>query len=344
MFSLLPYNFTACTLDANRIQSLLDARGCDPKFRCGVADRQRDLQMSATRQLVSFAFGLLLGGCGLYVPEIQENPLNGNEGQKFVQEIALNIRCEIQDAVVDLYAKNGAIDPQNRNLAFFDSWGAQITLTLTIDEKGSLNPVSSWLPTGTPTTPSSIFSLNLGATLSSESQRVDKISSFFLVSDLKKLEACPDLDRNRGPFILESDLKLEEWLFDTMEASGTGNLPAPASVSGPFKSNVLSHEVKFDIISSGNITPGWKLKQSTVNQSGNFLTGSRDRTQDLIITFGPVDTTWVLDPKTGRPAINPRTGKPIIQVIGLSSAAEDAALSSQIGNAVSNGVRSALQQ
>ena len=70
----------------------------------------------------------------------------------------------------------------------------------------------------------------------------------------------------------------------------------PAGVSGPFKSNVLSHEVKFEIVSSGNATPGWKLKQVTVNQSGNLFSISRDRIQDLIVTFGPADPAWTIDP------------------------------------------------
>jgi hypothetical protein len=290
--------------------------------------------MSASRIGACALSSALLCGCGLYVPEIQENPFDRNEGQRFVQEIALNVRCEVQDAVVHLYAKDLPVDPQNRNLAWFDSWAVQIALTLTIDEKGSLNPVVSWLPTGIPSTPSSIVNLNLGMTLSADGSRVDKISSFFLVSDLKKLQACPAAARNHGPFILESDLKLEEWLFDMMVAADVGNTPVPTGPNGPFKSNVLSHEVKFDIVSSGNLMPGWKLTQSTINQSGTFLMGSRDRTQDLIITFGPVDPSWVKDPKTG---------KLVKKAPALSTAALNAMLAAEIGNAVSTSVRNALQ-
>src|SRR5208282_694848 len=102
--------------------------------------------MAAMRLIMPVGASLLLGACGLYVPEIQENPLDGNEGQKFVQEIALNIRCEVQNAVIDLYAANAPVGVDFSN---FDTWGVQIALTLTIDEKGSLNPIVSWLPTGT---------------------------------------------------------------------------------------------------------------------------------------------------------------------------------------------------
>jgi hypothetical protein len=288
--------------------------------------------LSAIRVGLLVALSGAIGGCGLYVPEIQENPFDGPQGQQFVQEIIENITCEVQDSLYDIYARERQFDPNYVNLSFMNGWGVTIALTLTIDEKGSLNPLVSWLPTGTPTTPSSIFSLNLGATLSSEAQRIEKLNSFFLVSDLIK-NPCSADERNHGPFILENNLKLEEWLDDVIQAGVTGFNKFPTDANGPLKSNVLSHEVKFDIISSGNLTPGWKLKQSTINQSGNFFTASRDRTQDLVITFGPAMTTSTKD----------KNGK-TVKLIAPSPVAADALLASEIGVAVSNGVRNALQQ
>jgi hypothetical protein len=291
--------------------------------------------MSAMRWVVPILLGLSVGGCGLVVPEIQENPFDRNGGQKFVQKIAANIRCEIQDAVVNLYAKNKDIDPLNRNFKEFGKWAAQVALTLTIDEKGSVNPIASWLPTQGPTTPNSIFSLGVGGTLSTDASRVEKISAFFLVSDLKKKKVCPPELRHQGMFILESDLKLEEWLFDTLVPIDIGDLPESVGPSGPFKSNVLSHEVKFEIVSSGNATPGWKLKQVTVNQSGNLFSVSRDRTQDLIITFGPADPAWTIDPDTQKVVKKPPS---------LAPAALNAMLAAEIGNAVSTAIRNSTQQ
>jgi hypothetical protein len=122
--------------------------------------------------------------------------------------------------------------------------------------------------------------------------------------------------------------------------------PAPANEKGPFKSNVLSHEVKFDIISTGTITPGWKLSTSTINQTGTFLSGTRDRTQDLIVTFGPPDPAWsvvVIDPKTRKAKIDRTTNRPLLRPTALSPAATSAALASEIGNAVNNGFRNALR-
>jgi hypothetical protein len=295
--------------------------------------------MSTLRRTLLLTVAFFLAGCGLYVPEIQENPLNGPEGQQFVQEIVQNITCEVQDALYDIYTREAAFDPTYQNLKFMNDWGVTLALTLTIDEKGSTNPTFNWLPTSGPTSPSSIFNLNLGATLSSEAQRIDKINSFFLVTELRKTK-CDDKLRHQGPFILESDLKLEEWLDDIVQAGVTGYNNLPTNPNAPLKSNVLSHEVKFDIISTGTVTPGWKLKQATINQTGTFLSLTRDRTQDLIITFGPVDLTTVTD-QNGR-LLKDRHGRVIVHATP-SLSASNSLLASEIGVAVSNGVRSALQ-
>jgi hypothetical protein len=293
-------------------------------------------------------FALLLGGCGLHVPDVQENPFATEEERSlFIQAIVRNVRCEVQDAVVRLYADNpSSIDPYNRNLGWFDSWAAQISLTLTTDEKSTLNPVFSWLPTGSPSTPSSIFTLGASGTLSADAQRVDKIGSFFTIAELKKLHVCPSEVRNRGPFILASDLKLYDWLKATMIAIDNGDTPGPENAGGPNKSNVLSHEVKFDIVSTGGVTPGWKLTQTSFNQSGTFFSATRDRTQDLTMTFGPPDPAWIVlvtDPVTHKVKVDPKTKKPIMQATALAPAAASAAAAADIGVAVSNGVRNGLR-
>jgi hypothetical protein len=212
---------------------------------------------------------------------------------------------------------------------------------LTTDEKGSFGPFVNVTP---PSPMVSVFNLLLGGTLSTEAQRVDKIGAFFTVSELKALQVCPTEDRNRGPFILQNDLKLEQWLTATMISVDNGDTPAPVNSHGPFASNVLSHEVKFDIISSGAVTPVWILRSSTLNQPGNFLGATRDRTQDLIITFGPPDPQWltpVVEAATGKVKIDPKTRKPLFRPGALAPAAASSALASEIGNAVSNGLMNA---
>jgi hypothetical protein len=72
--------------------------------------------------------------------------------------------------------------------------------------------------------------------------------------------------------------------------------------------DTLSIEIKFIIVTSGNVTPTWKLLRVSANTTGNLLSLGRTRTHDLIITIGP----------NNQQTLNTH-------------------LASQIGNAVSNG-------
>ena len=117
------------------------------------------------------------------------------------------------------------------------------------------------------------------------------------------------LPPNPGSLLVQSDLGLYDWLEAEAIGVDTAEFGAPSDPNSIFKQNVLSHEVKFDVVTSGNITPGWKLARATVNQSGSFLSTSRERVHDLLITLGPID------PKV---------------VTGLIPSAENSHLASQI--------------
>jgi hypothetical protein len=73
---------------------------------------------------------LELAGCGLYVPEFQENPFDKVGGQQLVQSIVYNITCEVQDAVAKIYNN----PDHTREHTFLDTWGANIALNLQVDE------------------------------------------------------------------------------------------------------------------------------------------------------------------------------------------------------------------
>jgi hypothetical protein len=214
-----------------------------------------------------------------------------------------------------------------------DSWGVQITLSLTLEEIGALGPTANWLP---PSPATSIFNLSAAGTLSSDATRIEKLNSYYSVQDLLKFRDCDPRNRPGGLSLMQSDLKLKEWLFDVMSTAGTGTVHYSGDTTkGPFGQNVISHEVKFLVVSSGNITPGWKLTRVSVNQTGSLLSFTRNRTHDLTITFGPTSATVVETILNGR----------ITRVVtrGPSEQAAYSHLSSEIGLAVSNGIRSGLQ-
>lgn len=280
--------------------------------------------------IVPLVAAILLGGCGTYVPDIQEFPGNTVDGQLFVKKIVENINCEITEAVQYVVEQDKRLP--RRTAAWFDDWGIQTTLTLTTDEKGSINPVVNWLP---PSPASSIFNLAGTGLVSSAANRIDKLNSYNSVRQFLKNQC---VQRPGGAWILSSDLKLREWLVYVIMAANTGEISTPADAKGPFKSNVISHQVRFIVSSSGGLTPGWRLSRVSINQSGAFLTASRDRTHDLTITLGPMDTVPV-DFVRRR---NGRSETVVTSVSRPSSQAAEAHLASEIGSAVANSLRSSL--
>jgi len=257
---------------------------------------------------------LTLGGCGTYVPDIQEFPGSRADGQQLVNAIVRNIKCEVQDALDDLY--------RIQRHTFLDTWGVQVVLNLTIVETGAVNPTVSWMP---PSPASAVFTLAAGGTLSSAATRTDKLSLYYTVAELRKFKRCVPEARPPGPFLLQSDLKLNEWLVDTVTIQNTGGGDfSMDTTKGPFGQSVLSHEVKFDIISSGTATPTWVLQRASINPTGTFLAASRERTHDVTITLGPTD-----DSTPGAKKGKPRP----------SRIAADAALASDIGLSVSTALK-----
>jgi hypothetical protein len=284
--------------------------------------------MSTKQAAMVIGASILLTGCGLHVPEIQDFG-NQTSGQQLIQSIIYNVTCEAQDAINGIY--NNPDHP--RRSTFLDTWGVQINMSLQVEEKSSASPTVNWLP---PSPASSVFNLAGGGTLSADATRQDKTNSYFTVSELRKLGPCTQGSRPDGILLLQSDLGLYEWLNAQVIAADTHKIQYSTDYSdGPFKTNVLSHEVKFDATTSGNITPGWKLTRVLVNQSGNLFSATRDRTNDLIVTLGPT---------MPKPKITKDKKGHFVTVAspGPSDDAYTASLTSQIGLAVSNALKTSL--
>lgn len=131
---------------------------------------------------------------------------------------------------------------------------------------------------------------------------------------------------NNGKFEGKFEGKLEAPLKGHAEGtfegktSGGGSSPGGRGGGGAagggggaagFAQDSVSQEIKFIIVSSGNIQPTWKLVQVSAN-TGNtpFFSTGRTRTHDLIITIGPPTTRTANDflaSQIGQ-AINQNTG------------------------------------
>jgi hypothetical protein len=227
------------------------------------------------------AFGV--SACGTYVPEIQDF---GSETQSliYVDDVTTSVSCEVRDAVFDLYKDYRGSD----QISFLDNWGAQIDLTLIVNENGSVAPATQFFPLGQPKNWK--FNWGVNATVSSSATRTETVSYFYPISELKRYH-CPW--RPNGAMLLENNLKFKEWLYDAVGLSITREASLPSGVAtthgvpagGTKPTNVLTHNVTFVLTTSGGVTPQWALVNSAfIHVPVNF---GRVRTNTMLVTLGP---------------------------------------------------------
>jgi hypothetical protein len=271
-------------------------------------------QIASRFVLVSQA--LLLTGCGTVVPGLQELSVDPAAEQKLVQAIVTSIHCDISNAVYDFINQDIAVERFNngqRQAAWLDNWGAQVTITLTVEEKTIVNPTAI----GTPPSPATnVFTIGGSVTGSADATRTDKVNYFYTVKELYQRARCATGQQpNTGApsLLIQDDLKIGSWLFDQIAVGATHEGTYAGSASNVFKQNVLSQDTKFEVVTSGGLTPAWKLVRVSVNPSGTFFNTSRDRTSDLLVTFGP------LDPSQNNMALIPQAANVhFVQQLGLA--------------------------
>jgi hypothetical protein len=275
--------------------------------------------MFATKHILPVInIALMLAGCGTYVPEIQEIPGDQAAGQALVQAIAASIHCEIKDAVTDVIARDAEGVKQRLHPPLADwllGWGAQVQITLTVDEQSSFSPSGLY-------SPMSIFSLLGGVGVSAEATKIETLYYYYIINELYHDNTCllkKDIDDSHntnhpiGSLLIQSDLKLREWLRGVVTGRATGDISPTTNRNAK---NTLQHEVSFKVITNGNITPRWKLVSATINPSPPLFMASRTRTHDLLITFGPND--------------------PMTNSLGAGTPAANANLAAQIGLSIRN--------
>lgn len=259
--------------------------------------------MPAPRRLAALAICLLLGGCGTYVPSTREWPdaTTAAAERDMIEAVIGSVACELSYTVTrvieaDRFSANYR-PTKTRYSDFLLDWGVEVAINITVVERSGINPTILLTP---PATPSAIFTLAGGISASSEATRLQKTNIFYTIKDLYKPKffmsvgdqaKCRNPTGNKeGSPLVDSDLHLFSLLESRMGASALrfAGLPnSPVIVKG--EKNVLSQTVSFKIETSGNVTPSWRLVRATVNPSGSFLSTGRDRTHELVFTFGPLD-------------------------------------------------------
>jgi len=236
--------------------------------------------------------------CGTYVPPVEEFNERIYGTRALEVKVKQKIFCELQQSV---YVLN--YNPAERGISgktpLPQSWGVAVTISFMVIENSSLGPNLFIISPK----PSQIFTSHLGAIVSSEATRTDKYTFYYTIKDLQKPnDACvleddqhrngiPALDFQGNSFLLTSNLGIYDWPRTAISVRDSVHISAKS------KQEVISYDVKFDIVTSGSVTPTWSLER--VRTGGdNFFTAKRERTHELILTFGPVGDNVIKDGKT----------------------------------------------
>ncbi|HEX3989743.1 MAG TPA: hypothetical protein VHX39_01090 [Acetobacteraceae bacterium] len=238
------------------------------------------------RTLIVVFAAVALSGCGVRVPDLEEIPNGPGSAQSFEQIIVHSIQCSIKDAVDYVKDQDIKLAPLNnidrtRTPFWFDTWGIQATLTLAVAEKTDVNPSTTWIPSPV----KALFSLAAGVDVSSQATRTDTLNFYYNVTDIYKERACASptvITEPTGSLLVNNNLKFREFLVDQIFNVGTGELTS-------IQKNGLTHDVKFEVVSSATLSPSWKTRYWTINPTGSLLTANRDRTHEISVTFGPSD-------------------------------------------------------
>jgi len=301
------------------------------------------------RNIALLGLAVSLFGCGTYTPGLQNfyetRAAARMRVSNLVDYLACDIKASVQEAIIDdedLAPIRKANHLKPIALDWLKGYAAQITLTLTVDEKSTFNPgiaFNTVFPSATtnfahhaPVITAQSFSLGLAGAFSTEATRKETLGFSLDFKDFTTPEQLAIARVNRLPGrhspcnelpggMVETDIKFNDWLSDvTLPAvvqGGTLNYTAAlAAAQKALKKDVISHEVTFIVLYGGNGTPTWKLVRFSANATSlPFFGVQRTNTQDVIITIGPT------------------------QAGTLSTAAQNTILASQIGVAVANAIR-----
>lgn len=242
--------------------------------------------MLATRILVPVLGIALLSGCGTYVPEklLFANAEDANGA--FETVIVTNVKCELRLGVKKVLATFAARGLYN-DVSWLTTWGATVTLKITVDEKGSVAPGVSLV--GVPN-----FSAPLGASVANDATRIETIAFNYAFSDLLAEDAAlakhgfetNDCSQNEKGILIQSNLKIGDFIRDKIVvAANPGATQAKKENASPY--TVFSYQTTFVSSFGGSATPTWKFVRGSVDGASALFAASRQKTHDLSITLGP---------------------------------------------------------
>lgn len=230
----------------------------------------------------------IVSGCGTSTPNIQEFWGSPQNASAMESNIAIQIACELGNAINDLHKEVAGSKVLQGEYGFIFGWTAEVQLTFIADEDTSFNPALSFIR---PLDSAQSFTLGLTGTHKNQATRTDKVTIDYKVSDFlgDKNRPCAAGTPQKGTLFVQSDLKIKDWLESALNIAVTQGRQSERNAHPVFgKTNAISHDIKFDIVSSGGIAPTWKLVRFGTGDSP-LVSGQRDRSQQLTLTMAPPD-------------------------------------------------------
>jgi hypothetical protein len=229
-----------------------------------------------------------LCGCGLNTPSLDPEYKDKYQAVTFTAAIANHVHCELRQAVKEIYSTGAT--------PWLADWAAKVALTVTVDEKSSLNPgvaltslypgaVTNFANKTSATTPQS-FNLGFGGLFAADATRVESVTFYIIFKDLLAEPTDAKACSRDDPAAIAGDLHIFEGLNSGLVMAAIPNaVSAPYINGGPL--DTITHHVTFEVDASGNATPTWRLVNVSASANSPLLSAGRIRKDDLLITMGP---------------------------------------------------------
>jgi hypothetical protein len=257
--------------------------------------------MRGTLSKIFFAAGccLLQTACGTYIPSQRDWPhASAREVADMNAALLSSVVCELSYAVTLAIAEDRSEAPRRRSRRtysdFLNGWGVEVATDLTVTENSTVNPTGLWAPVSPIST---VFTLAAGISAGATSTNENKYNVFYPISALYKPNYFPLNSRDRpcrnplgnkeGSPLVDIDLQILPLLQSRIQVAQLHLADEPQKteiVAG--EKNVLTQTVSIKESVSGDITPTWKFTTGSLNPSGKLLGAGRDRTHQIVFTFG----------------------------------------------------------
>jgi hypothetical protein len=257
--------------------------------------------MKPLRIVLGISLCLSQAACGTYIPSQRDWPKSdSNSVEDMNIALVRSIVCELSYAVTVAIRndREAARDRRSKRIytGFLDHWGVEVATDLTVSESSTISPSGLWAPVSPV---SSVFTLGGGIRGNAVATNENTFNVFYPLSALYQPSLFRTNDPRRpcrhptgereGSPLIDIDLRILPLLESRAQLVELGVAGDPDQQAKIYSvKNVLTQTVSIKQTVSGDITPTWRFTTGSVNPSGTFFSANRERTHQIVFTFGPL--------------------------------------------------------